>query len=51
MAASAALQQALEALDLARFLGDRERIVKAKEAVASAMASEPPEPASLPPTA
>jgi hypothetical protein len=44
MAASAALQQALEALDLARFLGDKDRIAAAKAAVALAKASEPPEP-------
>ena len=49
MAASAALQQALEALDVARFIGDRDRIAKAKAAVALAKASEPTKPPELPP--
>ena len=45
MAASAALREALQELDLAeaQFLGDPAKIAKAKVAVASARASEPPE--------
>jgi hypothetical protein len=49
MATSAALREALQELDIARFLGDRDRIAKAKAAVALAKASEPPEPPELPP--